>query len=112
MLKRSLNDFMDVWLEDGTTQGVGYLCVSLTRVSNKNSRYDLLFLLLLSLHVCNVSLASTLTYGMINRRGSPARMTIAQAASLYLRSQELRPIKAGPVIHAQPGGVRIGRTAV
>ena len=44
--------------------------------------------------------------------GSPARMTIAQAALLYLRGQELRPIKAGPVIHAQPGGVRIGRTAM
>ena len=44
--------------------------------------------------------------------GSPARMTIAQAALLNLRGQELRPLKAGPVIHAQPGGVRIGRTAV
>jgi hypothetical protein len=43
--------------------------------------------------------------------GSPARMTIAQAALLNLRGQELRPLKVGPVIHAQPGGVRIGRTA-
>ena len=42
--------------------------------------------------------------------GSPARMTIAQAALLNLRGQELRPLKAGPVIHAQPGGVRINRT--
>ena len=38
--------------------------------------------------------------------GSPARMTIAQAALLYLHGQELRPI------HAQPGGVRIGCTAM
>ena len=43
--------------------------------------------------------------------GSPARMTIAQAALLNLHGQELRPLKVGPVIHAQPGGVRIGRTA-
>ena len=43
--------------------------------------------------------------------GSPARMTIAQAALLNLRGQELRPLKVGPVIHSQPGGVRIGRTA-
>ena len=41
--------------------------------------------------------------------GSPARMTIAQAALLNLRGQELRPLKVGPVIHSQPGGVRIGR---
>ena len=43
--------------------------------------------------------------------GSPARMTIAQAALLNLHGQELRPLKVGPVIHTQPGGVRIGRTA-
>ena len=33
-------------------------------------------------------------------------MTIAQASLLNLRGQELRPPKAGPVIHAQPNGVR------
>jgi hypothetical protein len=38
-------------------------------------------------------------------------MTIAQAALLNLRGQELRPPKAGPVIHAQPSGVRAGRIA-
>ena len=38
-------------------------------------------------------------------------MTIAQAALLNLRGQELRPLKVGPVIHSQSGGVRIGRTA-
>ncbi|KAF8799564.1 hypothetical protein BYT27DRAFT_7217680 [Phlegmacium glaucopus] len=43
--------------------------------------------------------------------GSPARMTIAQAALLNLRGQELRPPKAGPVIHAQAGGVRDARAA-
>ena len=43
--------------------------------------------------------------------GSPARMTIAQAALLNLRGQELRPPKIGPVIHSQPNGVRIGGTA-
>ena len=43
--------------------------------------------------------------------GSPARMTIAQAALLNLRGQDLRPLKVGPVIHSQPGGVRIGRIA-
>ena len=43
--------------------------------------------------------------------GSPARMTIAQAALLNLRGQELRPLNVGPVIHSQPSGVRIGGTA-
>ncbi|KDR72738.1 hypothetical protein GALMADRAFT_42644, partial [Galerina marginata CBS 339.88] len=32
--------------------------------------------------------------------GSPARLTIAQAALLNLRGQELRPANPGPVIHA------------
>ena len=49
------------------TQRVGYLCILLTQVNNKNSGYNLLFLLLLLLHVCNASLALTLTCGMINR---------------------------------------------
>lgn len=39
-------------------------------------------------------------------------MTIAQASLLNLRGQELRPPKAGPVVHAQPGGVRPIRPAV
>ena len=30
---------------------------------------------------------------------------------MNLRGQELRPLKIGPVIHFQPGGVRIGRIA-
>lgn len=38
-------------------------------------------------------------------------MTIAQAALLNLRGQELRPTKAGPVIHAQASGVRVARPA-
>ncbi|KAF8157126.1 hypothetical protein B0H34DRAFT_798438 [Crassisporium funariophilum] len=37
--------------------------------------------------------------------GSPVRLTIAQAALLNLRGQDLRPPKAGPVIHAHAGGV-------
>ena len=37
-------------------------------------------------------------------------MTIAQAALLNLRGQELRPPKAGPVIHARPSGVRVDHT--
>lgn len=51
VLKRSSNVFMDVWFEDGMIQGVGYPFVSLTRVSNVNSGYDLLLSLLLALHV-------------------------------------------------------------
>ena len=39
--------------------------------------------------------------------GSPARMTIAQAALLYLRGQELRSIKAGPVSLVELGSVAL-----
>ena len=52
---------MDVWFKDGTTQGVGYPFVLLTR-EQRELRYELLFLLLF-FHVCNTSLASTSAHG-------------------------------------------------
>ena len=96
------------------TQGVEYPFVLLTQLNNVNSGYDLLFFYR-CLHFMFVMLIRQLLHQRMERStdegdGSPARMTIAQASLLNLRGQELRPPKAGPVIHAQSGGVRVGRT--
>ena len=52
MLKRSLSVFMDVWFEDGTTQGVESPFALLTRVNNANSGYGLSLLFIASRTSC------------------------------------------------------------